>query len=143
MTFEKTLYPKIIDNCLFIVDTASLLDSTFHAILSSESSLDHLHHVSSDSSVRITLKAGLDGSGSHNKRHQLSGDPVDDTVTGPSDSFLGVFMSPLTVHLDEMDSSILHGDNPSPNSIFFTKPTHHVKLKDSRVIVESIWILSI
>ena len=89
--------------------------------------------------LRITLKAGLDGSGSHNKRHQLLGDPVDVSLAGSSDSFLGVFMTPLTIHLDEKDSSILLWENPSPNSIFFTMPMHLVKVKESRAFVESIF----
>ena len=53
----------------------------FHAMLSSNSK----------------SKPGIDGSGSHEKHHQLSGDSEDDSLLGKFHNFLGVFMTPISI----------------------------------------------
>ena len=124
----KSTYPKklcvlqcLLTLCLLMLILEACFIQQF--MICSESLLDYLNQVSTDSSVRFILKASLDGSRSHYKRHQLLDDSVDDSLTGSSDSLLGVFMAPLALHLDENDSSILLWSDPSPNSIFYKANT--------------------
>ena len=100
--------------------------------------LEKLHELQGDAEVIFTAKAGLDGSGSHKKRHQLSDDSEDDAAIGESDSFLGVFMTPLQVSLP-CTGNVPLWENPSPNSIFYTRPLKLIKVKESRDFVGSFF----
>ena len=85
------------------------------------------------------MKAGLDGSRSHKKHHQLSGDHLDDTMSGSSENFLGVFMTPMSIVCNVDDASVVLWKNPSPNSIFYTRPIQLFKAKETRSFIERIF----
>ncbi len=77
--YKKTLYPSVaVDNLSASVNVKDLFHSTLHAILACEGVLQKLDDLPSDSLITLSAKAGLDGFGSHIKRHQLSGEMEDD-----------------------------------------------------------------
>eukprot|EP00112_Aurelia_sp_Birch-Aquarium-sp1_P020181 Seg5140.1 transcript_id=Seg5140.1/GoldUCD/mRNA.D3Y31 product="hypothetical protein" protein_id=Seg5140.1/GoldUCD/D3Y31 len=138
--YKKTLYPTItVDALSASVSVKQLFDSTLQGIVESEGLVDKLNELPSDASVEFTLKAGLDGSGSHKKRQQLSGDPDDDSLQGSSDNFLGVFMTPMKISASSAHLSVALWENPHPNSISFTRPIMLMKSKESRELVEAIF----
>ena len=139
-SFKKSLYPPVMmENLSASVDVESLFHSTLHAIITSEKLDKSLQSFPIDASLKFSVKAGLDGSGSHHKRHQLSGDDVEDTHSGSSVNFLGVFMTPIAVTVVSGDDLTTVWENPSPNSIFYTRPITLLQAKESRSIVEKIF----
>ena len=77
--------------------------------------------------------------GSYHKRHQLSGDDVEDTLSGSSVNYLGVFMTPIAVTVVSGDDMITVWENLSPKSIFYTRPVILLQAKESRSIIEKIF----
>ena len=138
--YKKTLYPTVtVDALSASVSVKQLFDSTLHGIVVSEGLVDKVNELPPDASVEFTLKAGLDGSGSHKRRQQLSGDARDDSLQGSSDNFLGVFMTPLRIYASSFHLSEVLWENPYPNSIFLTRPFMLMKSKESRELVEAIF----
>ena len=75
-----------------------------------------------DSFLTLSAKVGLDGSGSHSKRHQLSGEVDNGNSFAYSDNFLGAFMTPLCIYVSGLND-IITWENPVPDSAFYTRPT--------------------
>ena len=139
-SYKTSLYPTVkVDNLNASVKVDELFDSTFHAIFSCESLDEKLSNVTSNATLLFKVKAGLDGSGSHKRRHQLSGDPDDDAITCSSEHFLGVFMTPMAIEIQDGDVNSIVWENPYSNSIFYTRPIQLTKMKESRELVEKIF----
>ena len=127
------------ENLSASVDIQGLFHSTLHAIITSEKLDKSLQSFPTDASLKFYVKACLDASGSNHKRHQLSGDDVEDTHSGSSVNFLGVFMTPIAVTVVSGDDLTTVWENPSTNSIFYTRPITLLQAKESRSIVEKIF----
>eukprot|EP00112_Aurelia_sp_Birch-Aquarium-sp1_P004598 Seg1522.2 transcript_id=Seg1522.2/GoldUCD/mRNA.D3Y31 product="Major antigen" protein_id=Seg1522.2/GoldUCD/D3Y31 len=138
--YKKSLYPSIkLDSLSASVDVKDLFDSTLHALLSSEPIGDKLDLLKGDNLLQFDVKAGLDGSGSHKKRQQLSGNRDDDSSMSSSDHFLGIFMTPMKIFFEAEDGCHTVWENPTPNSIFYTRPISLVKAKESRQLIAAIF----
>ena len=139
-SYKKTLYPTVKSGPLSAsVGVKELFDSTLFDIIDNELLSQSIGELSIDASIDFQVKAGLDGSGSHKKRQQLSGDEDDDRLIGNSDSFVGVFMTPMLISVDSGDQNVVLWQNPTPNSTFRTRPIHLYKAKESRSFVEEIF----
>ena len=137
---KKTLHPTVaVDTLSASVSVKQLFDSTLYGIVVSEGLVDKVNELPPDASVKFTLKAGLDGCGSHKTRQQLSGDPSGDSLQGSSDNFLGAFMTPLRISASSVHVSAVLWEYPYPNSIFLTRPIMLMKSKGSRELVEAIF----
>ena len=121
------------------VGVKELFDSTLFDIIDNELLSQSIGEMSIDASIDFQVKAGLDGSGSHKKRQQLSGDEDDDRLIGNSDSFVGVFMTPMLISVDSGYQNVVLWQNPTPNSTFRTRPIHLYTAKESRSFVEEIF----
>ena len=138
--YKKTLFPDVrIENLSASVVPEDLFYSTLSDIIDCESLHEKIAGFSDDAVIKFQVKAGLDGSGSHKKRHQLSGDNEDDSLLGSSDNFLGVFMTPMSISVTSETGPVVLWRNPTPNSIFLTRPIHIFKAKESRGFTESIF----
>ena len=141
-SYKKTLYPTVKSGPLSAsVGVKELFDSTLFDIIDNELLSQSIGEMSIDASIDFQVKAGLDGSGSHKKRQQLSGyEDDDDRLIGNSDSFVGVFMTPMLISVDSGDQNVVLWQNPTPNSTFHTRPIHLYKAKESRSFVEEIFL---
>ena len=138
--FKNTLYPHVtVERLSASVSITDLYHSTLCNIVSSESLQSKLNDIANHANLVFMVKAGLDGSGSHKKRHQLSGDQLDDTMSGSSENFLGVFMTPMSILCNVGDASVVLWKNPLPNSIFYTRPIQLFKAKETRSFIEQIF----
>ena len=109
--FKNTLYPHVtVEHLSASVSITDLYHSTLCNIVSSESLPRKLNDIPNHTNLVFMVKAGLDGSGSHKKRHQLSGDHLDDTMSGSSENFLGVFMTPMSIVCCFVEKSIAKFD---------------------------------
>ena len=79
--------------------------------------------------VYVSAKYGLDGSGSHSYRHQLSGDAETTDTEAKDNNYIGSFWCPLDIK--DKDENVLW-KNPLPNSILYARPTALVKAKETR-----------
>ena len=79
-----------------------------------------------DADVIFLVKSGLDGSGSHVRRQQLSGDDVADA--NEVDNFVGVFVTPLSLTAE----NVCLWKNSAPNSVYMTRPVELFKAKENR-----------
>ena len=139
-SYKKTLYPTVKSGPLSAsVGVKELFDSTLFDMIDNELLSQSIGEMSIDASIDFQVKAGLDGSGSHKKRQQLSGDEDDDRLIGNSDSFVGVFMTPMLISVDSRDQNVVLWQNSTPNSTFRTRPIHLYKAKESRSFVEEIF----
>ena len=99
------------------------------------------HNVQPNARVHIDSKFGIDGSGSHQIRHQLAEKGVietedDDNVDAggddkPESSYIGAFWCPLSVTLN--DKTIW--TNKLPNSTLFCRPLCLIREKENRASV--------
>ena len=138
-SYKITLYPTVKSGPLSAsVGVKELFDSTLFDIIDNELLSQSIGEMSIDD-FDFQVKAGLDGSGSHKKRQQLSGDEDDDRLIGNSDSFVGVFMTPMLISVDSGDQNVVPWQNPTPNSTFRTRPIHLYKAKEPRSFVEEIF----
>lgn len=136
-SYKKTLYPTVrVEPLSASVNVKELFDSTLFDIIDNEMLNQRIKEMPIDASINFQVKAGLDGSGSHKKRQQLSGDEDDNRMTGSSDSFLGVFMTPMLISVENGDENVVLWQNPSPNSTFRTRPIHLYKAKESRGLLK-------
>ena len=103
-----------------------LLHSTLRDLVESEDLETKLQVLPPDQEVVFHVKTGLEGSGSHIRRHQLCGNDVADA--NDVDNFVGVFVTPLAL-TSEGDCT---WKNPSPNSTFMTRPVELLKAKENR-----------
>ena len=116
------------------VDAEHLFHSTLHTIITSENLDKSLQSFASCRWLQMPPADGL-----YHKRHQLSGDDVEDTLSGSSVNYLGVFMTPIAVTVVSGDDMITVWENLSPKSIFYTRPVILLQAKESRSIVEKIF----
>lgn len=123
--FKNQLVPDLkVDLIKTACNINQLLVSTSKAILDEKAvSLNTASH------VHMIGKFGLDGSGSHQIRHQLA-EGLDPADLGTS--FIGAFYCPLSISVD--------GDciweNPVSNSIAFTRPVCLMRAKETRLTIE-------
>ena len=138
--YKKSLCPSVaLDHLSASVNVQDLFDSTLHAILSNEDLFDKLSDLPVDSLLTLSATVGLVGSGSHSRRHQLSSEVDDDNSFASSDSFLGVFKTPLCIHVSGVSDMVLW-ENPFPNSVFYARPIKLVKAKECRAFVASFFL---
>ena len=143
--FKNTLYPHVtVERLSASVSITDSYHSTICNIVSSESLQRNcfqrkLNDIPNHANLVFMVKAGLDGSGSHKKRHQLSGDHLDDTISGSSENFLRVFMTPMSIVCNVDDASVVLWKNPLPNSIFYTRPIQLFKATETRSVIEQIF----
>ena len=78
----------------------------------------------------VDSKFGLDGSGSHNYRHQLTSNEEDDLK---GTNYIASFWCPLSIK-DRNGQKIW--SNPMPNSIIYARPVTIVKAKETRGSIE-------
>ena len=90
--FKANLYPTVtVADYSASVSVESLFHSTLHAVITNDSTVQgQLKGIPAEAKITFSVKAGLDGSGSHSKRQQLSGDFQDDAMLGSPVNFLGV-----------------------------------------------------
>ena len=75
--------------------------------------------------VNVDSKFGLDGSGSHQKRHQSAQD--DDSIE-QGGNYIGAFWCPLEIKVGE----IVMWSNPVPNSVLYARPVCLIREKENR-----------
>ena len=117
------------------VSVESLFHSTLYAIITNDSTVqEQLKGIPAEAKITFSVEAALDWFRSHSKRQQLSGDFQDDAMLGSPVDFLGLFMTPLSISakINDYESKFLW-ENPTPNSIFFTRPIQLIKVKESLV----------
>ena len=88
--------------------------------------------MSKDDVIRVEGKIGIDGSGSHQIRHQLAENAGDtenaDEVEKKENNYIGVFWCPLNIHVNNQ----LVWQNILPNSIMYSRPLCLLREKESR-----------
>eukprot|EP00112_Aurelia_sp_Birch-Aquarium-sp1_P026820 Seg975.1 transcript_id=Seg975.1/GoldUCD/mRNA.D3Y31 product="hypothetical protein" protein_id=Seg975.1/GoldUCD/D3Y31 len=106
--YKKTLHPSVaVDNLSASVSVKYLFHSTLHAILTCEGVLQKLDDLPGDSLITLSAKAGLDGFGSHIKRHQLFvfyTRPIQLAKAKESRNFVASFFPKLQSDLDSLRS---------------------------------------
>lgn len=126
--YKKTLLPQSIQSTdnKTCVDVTEVITDTVENILK-------LNPVREDlKEIRVVGKFGLDGSGSHPTRNQLNSvNEKDEDVKG--NCYISSFWCPLSIS-DMNGNSVWQ--NPSPNSITYSRPVVLVKTKESRENVE-------
>ena len=73
--------------------------------------------------LSLESKFGLDGSGSHARRHQLMQGDIEDC-----NNYIGAFWSPLIL---KMDNEVVW-ENPLPNSILYCRPVCLIREKENK-----------
>lgn len=99
------------------------------------------HNINQGEVLALTSKTGLDGSGSHRARHQMVNIPKSLDENPHLDpehykNFLLTCFCPLTLSVIKGQSEKVIWENPSPNSIFYTRPISLIRASESREIIE-------
>ena len=125
--YKKTLLPKIeVENTKTFCHLPELITQTVLALTEGCTCSfigGNVFHINS--------KFGIDGSGSHQIRHQLSGNE-DDPHDLNSVSYIGAFWCPLELKY----GSYTLWTNPVPNSTLFSRPVCLMRAKETRKCVE-------
>ena len=117
--YKATLHPPIISTELkSSVVTEELLNSTVSAILTDNNMWEKV----SDCAIHVVGKAGLDGAGGHNHRHQAILSNDEDVP----DSYIGMFVTPLAI----LASADVIWENDYPNSQAMTRPLFLERAKE-------------
>ena len=125
-SYKKTLLPPIESS-----------DTKVHCLLpemikQTVSSLLEIEEVAGDpSSVLVTAKFGLDGSGQHAIRHQKTS--IQDNNDYNNNNYIGAFWCPLSIKVNE--KMVWH--NHLPNSTLFARPVCLMKGKERHENVET------
>ena len=97
-SYKKSLYPSVsVESLTASMKVKESFDSTLHSIVFSENLSEKLADMPEQATLLFNVKAGLDGSASYKRQHQLSGNVEDDALAGCSEHFLGVFMTPVSI----------------------------------------------
>ena len=135
-SFKKTLYPTVrVEPLSASVNVKELFDSTLFDIIDNELLCQSIVEMPIDACINFQVKAGLDGSGSHKKRQQLSGDEDDDGMTGNSDSFVGVFMTPMLISVENGDENVIFGKIHHQTQHFAQGLFIFIKLKSQEALL--------
>ena len=105
------------------VSLQTLVYQTIASLLKEDSSID----VGTIKNIAVLGKMGVDGSGSHQIRHQLAEEVVEEEQQDCK-SYLGAFWCPLKVKVDGKE----FWKNNSPNSLFLARPIFLVRAKENR-----------
>ena len=131
--YKCLLHPPITSTELKAsVDTANLLDSTVSAILTENNIWEQFD--GGENNIHILCKAGLDGSGGHNHRNQS----VQSTSEEVPDSYIGMFITPLTI---SSSTDVVLWENEYPNSQAMTLPLFLERVKEDISHVNDIFPL--
>ena len=123
--FKKTLM------CEFTVE-ATKTSCKFHVLLKDTIvSLLNVNGVdiTENDCIQVEGKIGIDGSGSHQIRHQLAEDDAeDDEEKKKESSYLGIFWCPLKINVN----NVVVWTNILPNSTMFSRPLCLMREKENR-----------
>ena len=123
-TYKATLLPQSVesDEIQTGCDSKELVAETVNAILKISAPL-----AVGVGPLKVIAKYGLDGSGSHNVRHQQSSSEEEPSKADPS--YIGSFWCPLEIK-DTNGETIW--TNPLPNSPIYARPVSLVRAKENR-----------
>ena len=128
--FKKTLLPQSV----FSAPVKTSCD-VMEVISQTVISLLDIHNLSPTGNLKVVAKFGLDGSGSHQIRHQVAdGDSSGGSSSDEEEeekettSYLGGFWCPLHVTCGDVTLR----NNPLPNSILHARPVCLVREKETR-----------
>ena len=133
--YKKTLLPGelIVEDTKTSCDMQALALQTVSGIIEVETSKDvptplpDAHQLlMHNPTVKVNAKFGVDGSGSHQIRHQQENN--NESSIQSSKNYLGAFWCPLQV---DVDSKTIW-KNPLPNSIVYSRPLFLVREKEDR-----------
>lgn len=128
-TTKKTLLPSSI-----LSEAVKSSADVQEVILQTVESLLEIKELTPNSDLKVVAKFGLDGSGSHQIRHQKaeeeedSGDSSDEEEQKETTSYICAFWCPLHVFC----GNITLWTNPLPNSILYARPVCLVREKETR-----------
>ena len=127
-TYKKTL------QCEYTVEstkTSCLFPVLFKDTVESLIELNNVS-ISSDDVVKVEGKIGIDGSGSHQIRHQVADTEKntddDDEEKKAENNYIGVFWCPLSINVN--NKCVWY--NILPNSIMYSRPLCLLREKESR-----------
>lgn len=141
-SYKKTLYATVrVEPLSASVNVKELFDSTLFDIIDNELLIQRIAELPTDANVNFQVKAGLDGSCYHKKRQQLSGDENDNKLVRNSDSFLGIFMTPMLISVENGDDNFVLWQNSSPNTTFRKRPIVFIKLKSQEALLRRYFLI--
>ena len=124
---KVTLIPPIIvEETKASCNINELIAQTLSAILNLESTIQ----LDGKMNISVNSKFGLDGSGSHQIRHQFASEN-DNTDSEEGNNYIGAFWCPLEVKANDT----IIWTNPLPNSILYTRPVCLMREKENRISI--------
>ena len=125
--FKKTLLPPITsEEIKAYCDVTAMIKQTVSSLFE----LNDISPIVSTIPIDVKAKFGLDGSGSHQVRHQnVNGEKESEECES---SYIGSYWCPLKIRIGD----VVVWQNPLPNSIVYARPICIMRAKETRDVIK-------